>query len=182
MAKTSNRRRKFVTEYLKDLNGTQAAIRSGFSENGASVTASRLLANARIKAQIEAELADSGLSVSRTLREIARLSYSDVGELFDGPNLRPINELPEHARAAIAGIKVIKKNVTTGDGKTDDIHEVKLWDKTKALEMAGKYLKLFEDKTEINTEIVIRWQGDETPAERNITPEVKQIGDGEHNS
>jgi phage terminase small subunit len=34
---------RFVEEYLKDLNGTQAAIRAGYSARTAAVQASRLL-------------------------------------------------------------------------------------------------------------------------------------------
>lgn len=44
------RERKFVWEYETDWNGTQAAIRAGYSEKSASVTASRLLKNAKVAA------------------------------------------------------------------------------------------------------------------------------------
>ena len=43
---------QFCHEYLKDLNGTQAVIRSGYSENGSRVTAHRLLTNDNIKSRI----------------------------------------------------------------------------------------------------------------------------------
>jgi phage terminase small subunit len=48
----TKRQRRFVQEFAVDLNATQAAIRAGFSKNGASVQASRLLANASIAAEI----------------------------------------------------------------------------------------------------------------------------------
>jgi len=38
----------FVEEYLIDLNATQAAIRAGYSERSAAVTASRMLTKANI--------------------------------------------------------------------------------------------------------------------------------------
>jgi phage terminase small subunit len=44
----------FVKEYLVDLNGTQAAIRCGYSPNSAIVQASRLLTNDNIKNSIQA--------------------------------------------------------------------------------------------------------------------------------
>ena len=44
------RQARFVKEYLVDLNGTQAAIRAGYSASGADVQAVRLLGNARVKA------------------------------------------------------------------------------------------------------------------------------------
>ena len=39
----------FVQEYLKDFNGTNAAIRAKYSEKGAHVVASRLLNNSKVK-------------------------------------------------------------------------------------------------------------------------------------
>lgn len=47
----------FVREYIKDLNGTQAAIRAGYARDSAHVTASRLLSEAKIQACVR-ELRD----------------------------------------------------------------------------------------------------------------------------
>lgn len=47
---------KFVDEYLKDFNATQAAIRAGFSRNGASVAGTRMLANASLLSLINQKL------------------------------------------------------------------------------------------------------------------------------
>lgn len=44
----------FVNEYLVDWNGTQAAIRAGYSERTAQEQASRLLTNEAIKRAVEA--------------------------------------------------------------------------------------------------------------------------------
>ena len=44
----------FVREYLIDHNGTQAAIRAGYSKNGAEVTASQLLRNPKVAQAIKA--------------------------------------------------------------------------------------------------------------------------------
>ena len=53
----NERQRRFVAEFLKSGNGTQAALRAGYSENGAAVQATRLLKNAKVCAAIEAERA-----------------------------------------------------------------------------------------------------------------------------
>jgi phage terminase small subunit len=44
--------KRFVSEYLIDLNATQAAIRAGYSENTAEVQGPRLLGNVRVQAAI----------------------------------------------------------------------------------------------------------------------------------
>lgn len=46
------KQQRFVEEYLVDLNGTQAAIRAGYSPNGAEVTASKLLTLAKVQAAV----------------------------------------------------------------------------------------------------------------------------------
>ena len=46
------RQTRFVDEYLIDYNGTQAAIRAGYSKMAAKEQASRLLTNANVKALI----------------------------------------------------------------------------------------------------------------------------------
>jgi len=45
---------KFVAEFLVDANGTQAAIRAGYSVHGARVAAYRLLTNEAVYGAIEA--------------------------------------------------------------------------------------------------------------------------------
>ena len=44
----TKRQHKFVQEYLKDGNSSQAAVRAGFSPNGSHVQANRLLKNATV--------------------------------------------------------------------------------------------------------------------------------------
>ncbi|WP_099974240.1 terminase small subunit [Lactobacillus terrae] len=46
----------FVTEYLKDLNATQAAIRAGYSEKTAYSQGQRLLKNVEVKSAIEQQM------------------------------------------------------------------------------------------------------------------------------
>ena len=48
----SRKHRAFVSEYLVDLNQTQAAIRAGYAPGCASVTATRLIADAKIAAAV----------------------------------------------------------------------------------------------------------------------------------
>jgi hypothetical protein len=51
-------------------------------------------------------------------------------------------------RACIASVKTTKKNLTVGDGVQEDVIEVKLWDKVKALDQAGRYHGLFVERHE----------------------------------
>lgn len=67
---------KFCLEYLVDRNGTRAAIRAGYGEKGAAVTACRMLKNANILARVrelQAEEAERlSLSADAVTMEIWR--------------------------------------------------------------------------------------------------------------
>ena len=59
MAALQNKRHeKFCHEYIKDMNATQAAIRTGYSEKTAKMQGSRLMTNDDIKARVK-ELRDA---------------------------------------------------------------------------------------------------------------------------
>ncbi len=58
MYKLTAKQERFVAEYLIDLNATQAAIRAGYAEKGASVEGTRLLANAKVAAAVAAAKAE----------------------------------------------------------------------------------------------------------------------------
>jgi len=51
--KLKPKRLKFILEYLKDFDGTAAAIRAGYSEHSARFMASYLLAHPDVKAEID---------------------------------------------------------------------------------------------------------------------------------
>ena len=49
---------RFAQEYMVDMNATQAAIRTGYSEHTAAEQGSRLLTNAKVAAAIQAAQAE----------------------------------------------------------------------------------------------------------------------------
>jgi hypothetical protein len=108
------------------------------------------LPNVKAKAaqRIRDLLADA-IDPDRAMREAAAIAYSDLRELFDeAGNLRPPKDWPDHLAAAIASVEVIKKNVTTGDGKVDDVFKVRLWPKDRAVEWLMKHHGHLVEKVE----------------------------------
>lgn len=149
------KQRRFVAEYLKDQNGTQAAIRAGYAENSANEQAARLLAKDSVRKIVDSKLekieSNVILTINRILEEIGRLALVDVGQAYS-PNgkLLPFDQMPEDVRRCIAGVET--EELYEGFGKerkrVGDTVKIKFWDKTKALEMAGRYRKMFTDKIE----------------------------------
>lgn len=56
---TTSKQERFCDEYLVDLNGQQAAIRSGYSPVSAKVQASRLLTNDNVRQLIQCKLKET---------------------------------------------------------------------------------------------------------------------------
>ena len=78
----------FVEEYLIDLNATKAAIRAGYAERSATVTASKLLTKANIQAAIQiAQLARSErtqITVDKVLEDIELIKLNAMQQEDDG--------------------------------------------------------------------------------------------------
>jgi phage terminase small subunit len=79
MSKTNHRKpglspkqARFVTEYLKDQNATQAAARAGYSKATANQQGSRLLANVGVAAAIRAKQTRVARKVEITAESLAR--------------------------------------------------------------------------------------------------------------
>ena len=159
------RRTRFIKEYLIDQNATRAAIAAGYSEKTAKQQGSRLLTNVDVASQIETENAKINqkldLTIERTKLEIARLAYYDPNAFWneDG-TAKPIHEIPEDARRAIAGFETAE--LFTGSGEKREtagyIKKFKLADKRGALELAARHLKMLTDRVEVTAgdEIVKR--------------------------
>jgi phage terminase small subunit len=64
------RRKRFVEEYSVDCNGTQAAVRAGYSVKTAAVQASRLLRNAKLRGAIDLLLAQNADRAALTAGEV----------------------------------------------------------------------------------------------------------------
>lgn len=145
---------RFVSEFRKDLNATQAAIRAGYSTKTAYSQGQRLLKHVEVAALLKAETAKqlerADLSASRTLEEMRRLAFSNVQDLFDAHgDLIPIHQLTREQAACIASVEIIMKNATAGDGKIDRVLKIKVWDKPKVMEMLGKHFALLTERIQV---------------------------------
>lgn len=149
----SARQGKFVDEYLKDLNQTQAAIRAGYSERSAEVQGSRLISNAKVASAIAERMKARGkrteITQDRVLQEYARLAFLDPANLFDATG-RPksIADMDEDTRRAIVGVDVANiGNAEVGEG---EILKIRLADKKGALDSVARHLGMFNDKLDVN--------------------------------
>lgn len=145
----------FVSEYIIDRNGTRAAIAAGYAPKSAAVQASRLLTTDKVRRAVnthrEEVIAkvqqDTGITIERTLREIARIGFFDPRRMFteDG-RPKAIHELDDDTAAVIAGLDVVEEFAGQGQDRVQ-IGHVKKWklaDKKGALDMLMKHLGSYE--------------------------------------
>ena len=79
MAELKNKKHeKFCTEYIKDMNATQAAIRTGYSNRTANRIASQLLSKLDIKSRVkelrDAYLDENIMSAKQVEYELTRIA------------------------------------------------------------------------------------------------------------
>lgn len=143
------KQQRFVEEYLADPNGTQAAIRAGYSPRSARQHAHRMLSNADISEAISearAELAEkTGVNPELIMEEYRRIAFSDIRDVvtWEGRtvNVRPSEELAPDAARALSEIS--ETETETAEGHIRRTRRVKLHDKLGALRDAAKMLGMF---------------------------------------
>ena len=144
----TKKQKRFVEEYLIDLNATQAAIRAGYSPDSAKEIGSENLTKPDISKAVDQAIAErsrrTGVNADRVVRELAKIAFVNAGEVVDLDTALLMDKISDDDMAAIQSVKV----KTFGEDGVE--REVKLADKLKALELLGKHLGLFKDKVEIN--------------------------------
>ena len=141
----------FVDEYLIDLNATQAAIRAGYSPDTAGSIGRENLKKPEIRARIEKAMAErskrTGINQDRIIMELAKIALLNPKGLVNFDEATIKEDATDEDVAAVASVKV--KRFPTKDGEGVE-REVKMYDKTKALELLGRHLGMFKDKVEVS--------------------------------
>ncbi len=147
-SKLTRRRRRFVTEYLKDLNATQAAIRAGFKPKTAYSQGQRLLGFPAVRTAIvdgqRYILGRTEISAQRLLAEVACIAFCDPAKFFDTDgSLLPITKVPEKERRALRALESRELfEFVPGLGRVERgvVHRIRWADKMAALNFLGRYL------------------------------------------
>ena len=158
----TKKQKRFVEEYLVDLNATQAAIRAGYSPDTAQQMGSETLSKHVIKNAIDKAIAErsrrTGINQDRVIQEIAKLAFLNPIDVIDMDEATIKGEANRDDTACIASVKV--KVIPGEDGNITE-REVKTYDKLKALELLGKHLGMFTDKLKMEGNVPVVIMGDD---------------------
>lgn len=141
----------FCEEYIVDLNATQAAIRSGYSDNCARQIGAENLTKPVIAKYIQKLVAErserTAVTADRVLAELAKMAFFSMGNVIDDEgNTKPLNQWSKEDLAALQEITETKIGREEESVVTNT--KFKVSDKKANLELLGKHLKLFTDKVE----------------------------------
>ena len=162
MAKLTDKQKRFVEEYLIDLNATQAAIRAGYSPNTARDMGCENLTKPNIANAIEQAIAEqsrrTGVTADRVIQELAKVAFLNITDVVDGNGRIRETATPED-KSCIESIK-FKQSDNEYGGSVE--REVKVASKLKALELLGKHLGLFSDKLNVDLKTPVIFEGEES--------------------
>lgn len=107
--KLTNKQRAFCDEYLIDLNGTQAAIRAGYSIKTACAIGWENLRKPDIRNFINAKLTERSLSADETTKLITDIARGNLGDYFV---TRVVEHTPKLTRPLKDVIEDFKKEIS----------------------------------------------------------------------
>lgn len=139
---------KFLAAYFENKhNATEAylALRPEASRKHAQHAGCMYMKKPWIRKAIKERLGQHNITIERVLSELATMAYLDPADLLDDNGMvRPLSEMPEKARRAIAGMDIELETDNRGR-----VVKLRIPQKTKALELLGKYLGLFVEKSQV---------------------------------
>ena len=146
----TEKQKRFVEEYLIDLNATQAAIRAGYSSKNADKIGHELQGKTRVSEAISKAMAErsrrTGINQDRVLQELARIGFAKITDVVDPDTAKIKADASEDDLACIQSIKIKPNEFGTE-------REVKLYDKKSALVDIGKHLGMFKERVELDADM-----------------------------
>ena len=153
--KLTNKEKRFVQEYLIDLDVERAAIAAGYSKSLAASKAYQWVSNSKVKSHVFMAIkkafakreARTEITQDQVLREYAKLAFLNPKHFFrDTGDLIPVHELPDEVAAALSGMDV--SEIIGKDGPIGTLKKIKFSDKKGALDSVGKHLGMFIEKVQ----------------------------------
>ena len=137
VVKLTDKQKRFIEEYLVDLNATQAAIRAGYSEKTAYSIGEENLKKPEIKRAIEDAQLKRSSRIQITQDDVIRMLVENI-EKSSGTK-----------QVVITQTRKSEDGEFVGDDVAQFVYEPS--SVNKALELLGKHLGMFKDKLDVTT-------------------------------
>lgn len=139
----------FCQHYTKHWNATRAAREAKYNTKNPHVMGYQLLQNPLVQERIDHlkshALKEIGITRERVLTELSRIAFTSMRDLASWSggtmSLRSSDEISEDVAAAVSEVS---ETVSKDGGSI----KIKQHDKVRALELLGKYQKIFTERLE----------------------------------
>ena len=152
--------KRFCDEYLIDLNATRAykvAYPRCKKDETANAASSRMLRNVKVQEYISEKQKEiekrTEVTQDMVIKELAKIAFLDIRKLYtENGQLKNVADIDSDTAGAISSLETLEEYEGYGDDreKIGDTQKVRLLDKTKALELLGRHLGIFNDKMDVN--------------------------------
>jgi len=141
----------FVLEYVKDFNGTRAAVRAGYPPKNARIIASQNLTLLNISRALRAFFRTKRVESKKTVDDIEKkleqIVFTNITDIIgwtrDGVTFaKDSDNLPEAAKAAV-------KNMKFTENMSGISVEVEMADRIRALKLLGMQKGMFNKKVQV---------------------------------
>lgn len=154
MADLTDKQKRFVEEYLIDLNATQAAIRAGYSEKTAADIGRQTLRKTpvaeAIRKALDARSEKTQIDAAWLLTRLAEEASADVADLYDEHGaIKPVKEWPKIWRQGLVNGMDIEQ-LTVDGASVGTVAKLRISDRVKRLELIGRHIgvQAFKDQIE----------------------------------
>ncbi|MDA2536887.1 terminase small subunit [Bacillus cereus group sp. BfR-BA-01345] len=204
----TEKERLFCLYYVKYFNGTQAALKAGYSKDGAHVQASRLLRRERVSSyikELKGELVENVfVEAMDVLKEYIKIAFADITNYVTfgqrEVELEPLEKtsVDEEGKEVtefitetrmmnfidLADSDMVDGSIITEVKQGRDGISIKLADKMKALDKLSLYFDLFPDnfKRKVDEERLHMQQEAQKVQIEKVKAEIKRIDDGDDDS
>jgi phage terminase small subunit len=163
-SKLSAKQKRFVEEYLVDLNATQAAIRAGYSQKTAKSVGNENLTKPDLQqylsSRMKARETRTQITQDMVLRELAKIGFSDIRKVVRWGDTQMIPTIDADGQEAMVlnhGLSLVGADKIDEDtaaaiseiSQGKDGLKIKLYDKKGALVDIGRHLGMFKQQVEL---------------------------------
>jgi len=166
--KLTPKQETFVSEYLVDLNATQAAIRAGYSAKTAYSIGEENLRKPEIRRAISLQMDNRTqrltLDSDAVLKRLIEVDQMDLLDILNNDlSIKPLSEWTGAWRTTISSIEIVEQ-LAGASGEREIIafiKKIKLPDKQKNLEMLGRHIDIQAWRNRTTPEVKLNMSLDE---------------------
>lgn len=160
----TDKQRAFCEEYIIDFNGAQAAIRAGYAEKTARITAAKLLTKSNIQSYLSELIQERKervkVSQDDVIRELSHIAFDDIKNYLkfktEKVKVDEVDGKPIYDYRTVVDVKdsqsIDTRNIQEVSVAPNGAFKFKLYGKDNALELLGRHLGIFNDKLNLTSE------------------------------